>query len=215
MQCLKLWGWNEMVIDHETIIYILEFLVPGFIITTIQETITPSKQYSDNERMIHAVGYSVLNLCIWYWLFLIIHHFIINEMWYWTAHSIAIFITGSITGIALGLIKKKELIKWLFSKFDVTVVHPIPRAWDYIFSNDKTYWIEVFLENGKIVRGYYSANSFTSSDSNYNDIYVEKLYKMDKDGKWDEVERTSGVWISPAEIKYIKFYNEEDNKNVE
>ena len=50
MQCLKLWGWNEMVIDHETIIYILEFLVPGFIITTIQETITPSKQYSDNEE---------------------------------------------------------------------------------------------------------------------------------------------------------------------
>ena len=71
-----------------------------------------------------------------------------------------------------------------------------------------------FLENGKIVRGYYSENSFASSDSNFNDVYVEKLYKMDEDGKWKEVERTSGIWISPAEIKYIKFYNE-DNKNVE
>lgn len=203
-----------MELNHETIIYILVFIVPGYIITSMQDIISPSKQFPEYERMIHAVGYSVLNLCIWYWLFLIIRNLVINEIWYWLVHSIALLLTGCITGIILGLIKKKELIKCLFAKFNVPVAHPIPYAWDYIFSKGKEYWVEVFLKNDKVVRGYYSTKSFTSSDCAFNDIYLEKLYTKGKDEKWSEVERTAGVWISPEEIKHINFYELEDEKDV-
>lgn len=63
MLCLRLWELNEMELNHETIIYILVFIVPGYIITSMQDIISPSKQFPEYERMIHAVGYSVLNLC--------------------------------------------------------------------------------------------------------------------------------------------------------
>lgn len=204
-----------MVLNYETVIYAFEFLVPGFIIASFQEIVMLTKVYSDNEKIIHAIGYSVLNLCAWLWLFLLIRQNIVGDVCYWFVHSLAIFATSCITGIVLGLFKRKKFkfIKWVFSLFKITIVHPIPRAWDYIFSKGKGCWIEVFLENGKIVRGYYSNKSFASSDYSYNDIYIEEIYIKPEGKKWEKIPGTSGIWISPSEIKYIKFYEMEDDES--
>ena len=31
-----------------------------------------------------------------------------------------------------------------------------------------------------------------------------------EDSSWTNVERTAGVWIHPDEVRYVKFYSEEE-----
>ena len=53
--------------------------------------------------------------------------------------------------------------------------------------------------------GLYSYNSFTSSENEDRDIYVEKGYKIGETGEWIEDEESEGFYIPKNEIKYIEF----------
>ena len=107
------------------------------------------------------------------------------------------------------MVRAKGIIRNLLGLLRIDMSHPIPTAWDYKFSDGNSYWLEVFLTDGKVVRGLYSGNSLSSSDSEYRDIYIEQLYKCEND-EWKSIDRTAGIWIKPDEIKYIKFYCLED-----
>ena len=62
-----------MTIDSfESVIYTFQFVVPGYIISEIISAIMPQKKASEGEKLVQAIGYSVLNLALWHWLFMII-----------------------------------------------------------------------------------------------------------------------------------------------
>lgn len=204
-----------MTIDSfEVVIYTFQFIVPGYIIREVISSILPQKSYSDSEKAIQSIGYSVLNMAVWYWLFLIIQDKLQNySSWYWLCNALAIILTGVITGILLGMVRAKNLVKKFLNCFGVNVNHPVPTAWDYKFSKDENQWVEVTVSNGGVIRGLYSGKSLSSSETEYRDIYLEELY-VKEDNSWTKVSRTSGVWINPDEIRYIKFYTTEEENNV-
>lgn len=156
---------------------------------------------------------SVLNLAVWRWLFLLLQqHFSEPTPFFWLINTILVFATGGITGAVIGILRAKNTVRRLFEHFNINYRHPIPTAWDYKFSDGKSYWVEVFLSNDKVIRGLYSGRSFASSDDEHRDIFIEHLYEKHNDA-WVRVERTAGVLISPDEIRYIKFFELEENNN--
>lgn len=192
--------------SFEAVIYTFQFVVPGYIIAEIVSAIMPKKKASEGEKLIQAIGYSVLNLALWCWLFMIVQqHCTPAKPMFWLVNALLTLFTGGITGVIIGLVRAKGIIRNLLGLLHIDMSHPIPTAWDYKFSDGNSYWLEVFLTNGKVVRGLYSGNSLSSSDSEYRDIYIEQLYKCEND-EWKPIDRTAGIWIKPDEIKYIKFY---------
>ena len=129
-----------------------------------------------------------------------------NTFWYWLTLSVAILVTSIISGILVGMIRKINLIGKVAKKLKIQIVHPVPTAWEYKFSNQKdSCWLIVALNDGKYYRGLFSCNSLASSDMDYKDIYIEEIYVLDDKCNWMRVERTNGVWISAEQIKYIEF----------
>lgn len=199
-----------MIENFETVVLTFQFLVPGYIIREIIIAIYPQKHFSEGEKIIQMMAYSVLNTAVWYGPILYIQNkFSHHSTGFWLCSIGCILLTGCATGIFLGFARKKEWFKKLLEWIKLEPLHPAPTAWDYFFSKMESCWVEVKVSDGKVVRGYYSCDSLTSSDNSYHDIYVEKLY-VKRDGSWEKVERTKGVWINPDEIRYIKFYSEEE-----
>lgn len=198
-----------MTIDsYNIILYTGLFLVPGYIIDEIISTIMPQKTYSDKVKTIRFIGYSVLNFFIWIWLYWLLHKHIESERTlYWALIICCTLITSTITGFIIGLLRKKELIRFVFKKLNIQAEHPIPTAWDYKFSKVTTQrWVLVTLANGTYIRGLYSYKSLASTDEQYRDIYIEEVYLLDENEQWIKMKRTDGVWINPSEIKMIEFF---------
>ena len=62
-----------MIIDSiDTVVYTFQFIVPGYVISEVIGAIMPRKKYSEGERIVQVIGYSVFNMGVWYWLFKLI-----------------------------------------------------------------------------------------------------------------------------------------------
>lgn len=199
-----------MIDNIDVVIYTFQYIVPGYIIREVISSISPERKYSESEKILQSVGYSVFNIAIWYWLFWLIQNRVQNDsIEYWILSTLAIIVTGLVTGIVLGVVRKKNIIRKIFGVCKIDINPAIPTAWDYKFSDTKPHWMEITVSDGKVIRGLYSLKSFAASDSEYRDIYLEELYLKEKKG-WKKVERTAGIWINPNEIKYVKYYTLED-----
>ena len=151
-----------MTLDSiNAVAYTFLYIVPGFITSEVISALMPTKKYSEGEKTIQAIGYSVLNLAVWRWLFLLLQqHFSEPTPFFWLINTILVFATGGITGAVIGILRAKNAVRRLFEHFNINYRHPIPTAWDYKFSDGKSYWVEVFLSNDKVIRGLYSGRSF-------------------------------------------------------
>ncbi|MGN8817798.1 DUF6338 family protein [Oribacterium sp. HCP28S3_H8] len=199
-----------MISNPETIIYTFLFLVPGYVISEIISSFLPEKEIDTLRKTLQCLMYSVINISLWYWLFrLIANHLSSDTSVFWLAMVLAYIVTSIITGVCLGIVRLKNFPRRLLSIFKVNVQHPAPTAWDYRFSKDECCWVEVILNNGDTIKGYFGSDSLASSQENYHDLYLEKLYVMGSE-TWKLVDRTAGVWINPSEIRYIKFYKTEE-----
>ena len=207
------WGWIMTLDSINAVAYTFLYIVPGFITSEVISALMPTKKYSEGEKAIQAIGYSVLNLAVWRWLFLLLQQYFGEPTpFFWLINTALIFATGGITGAVIGVLRAKNTVRRLFEHFNINYSHPIPTAWDYKFSDGKSYWVEVFLSNDKVIRGLYSGRSFASSDDEHRDIFIEYLYEK-RDDAWVRVERTAGVLISPDEVRYIKFFELEGNND--
>mgnify|MGYP007002631364 CR=1 FL=1 len=92
------------------VVYTFQFIIPGYIISEIIGSIMPRKKYSDGEKIVQAIGYSILNVGIWYWLFKLLQEQLdFSSVWYWVLNTLAVVTTGGITGTILGVLRSKEI----------------------------------------------------------------------------------------------------------
>lgn len=203
-----------MTVDNiDIVILTCQFVLPGYIVREVLSSVLPQKQISEGAHILETIGYSILNFTLWCWLFQIIHiHVECRPVLYLLTITASVIVTSCLTGIAIGIIKTKQIFRVMLQKIGINLTHPIPIAWDYKFSENKSYWVEVTVSNGKTLRGLYSSGSFVASDPTFRDLYIEELYLKEND-TWTRQAQTAGVWINPEEIRYIKFYELEDTQD--
>lgn len=79
--------------------------------------------------------------------------------------------------------------------------------WDYVFSKKKAAWIIVHLKNGVTIGGKYSTGSMASAHPNQRQLYIEKLWEVDKKGVFNKpIDRSEGALIFEDEISVIEFF---------
>ncbi|TCW29025.1 DUF6338 family protein [Christensenella hongkongensis] len=186
------------------------FLIPGFIITGIMNSLSPHKAESDGKSFLRFLLYSVLDCGVWSWLYVILwtsNLYTNNTALFWFLCAMITVIGAAIIGTIIGLITKKALVMKFFSLFRIDISHPIPASWDYKFSNISDYrYVIITLNDGSTVAGLFSSKSFASSDCDERDIYLEKTYIIDDDSKWNESKCTDGMLILASSIRTIEFF---------
>jgi len=182
------------------------FVLPGFIIKSIIDTLNPPRKATDSSFFFGCLAYSLVNSAIFSWAFILIRPLERESNWYWFI-LLSITLVGSVLiAIPIALIKQRRLIYKIAKKWDVSVIDPTPTAWDYWFSRSEPSFVLITLDDGSEIRGLFGEESFASSDPQDRDIFLEKLYLKENNSEaWKDNPENDGLYISKDTIMLIEF----------
>jgi hypothetical protein len=88
-------------------------------------------------------------------------------------------------------------------------VHPIRKPWDYVFRKRTRFWIIVHLKNGQKIGGFFGPESFASSSPADEQIYLEEVWALDEEGRFERlIERSRGIIVMKDEIRAVEFFEQ-------
>lgn len=192
-----------MTLDSlDVVFYTAIFIMPGFVVNGVINKMNPPRKYNESYFFLKCIGYSIVSCAIWSWLYqLVIQCDELDSGLRWVL-LVAISLIGStLVGVCISIFMQKELIDKILIKLKLRTVHGTLTAWDYVFSQQASGYVIVTLIDGTRHFGWYSGNSFTSSDPDERDIYVEKAF----DDQWRPDEYSAGFYIPKDQIKSIEF----------
>ena len=201
-----------MTIDSfDIVFYTAIFVLPGFIINSIIDAMNPPKKHNDGIYLLKCIGLSLVSCGVWCWLYkIILECDRLSTLWHWILLVLTSVVGSALLGFVIALIKQSQCISWILSKLKINIMHATPTAWDYLFFNQGPTFIIVTLIDDTKLYGWYSSKSFTSSDQDERDIFVEIGYKLSKDGKWEKDTQSGGFYVPKDQIKYIEFKKGEE-----
>ncbi|MDN5043127.1 DUF6338 family protein [Aliarcobacter butzleri] len=192
---MEIWELDKLII-------FIMFVIPGFISLKFFGLFNANNTKDSSKLLIDAIAYSSLNYAILFIPILYIESSSIFEEYkllYYFFYFFVLFIFPILWVWIWSTIRKSDILQ------NITP-HPTEQAWDYIFSQRKSYWLKITLKNGKILCGKYSENSFSSSSS-HNDIFLEESWIINKKGWFKRAKNdTSGILILKDEISFIEFF---------
>lgn len=173
---------------------------------SVIDSTNPPRSYSDGIYFMKCLSLSIVNCACWSWLYLIIINIEFKQLFLKWVVLLAITIAGAmLVALLLAVIKQRKITDKLLLKMRINTIHSTSTAWDYYFSKQKAAFVIITLMDGTTLRGWFSSDSFSSSDSKERDIYIEKGYRLNEIGAWELDTESNGVYISKGQIKYIEF----------
>lgn len=204
-----------MILIHsaEALFYTLAFLVPGFVMYATYSVFAVRRAEVPKLSFLRFLTLSCVNYAAWSWLV-----YLIFSAEFFAGHAVRSaaalgwIILGSplALGLVAGYFSQKETIRKVLMGLGLRPMHPVPTGWDYKFSTiKKAVWVPVTLKDGSHVAGLFGSKSFASSDPKERDLYIQRVYRIEKEGPWKPVERSDGILIAGDQIKYVEFKSDE------
>ena len=193
--------------DLESWTLFLVLVVPGLISMHIYRLIFAAKDIDWKHGLVQGLFYSSLNLVICLPFLVLIHRddFFENHPYRYLAILMIILLVLPVIWPFL----YRRLLKWqwLASKIQL----PYPTAWDYFFNHRAPVFVLVQLKNGSKLGGYYGPKSYATSFPTEGDIYLEIVYRVDKDGKFKEaIDGSDGAIIRKDQYDLIEFFKTQE-----
>lgn len=91
------------------------------------------------------------------------------------------------------------------------LLDPIPRAYDHVFASRGTGFVILTFQSGTVIYGYYGPNSRAGRDPERSEMYVERLYSVDDDGNWNELDPPRAALIALDGLRAIEFLENGSN----
>lgn len=203
---------------------LLGLIVPGLIALTVRSQFITGQHVPRSEAflpyfVVSAIYYAVMlplvDLVLWR-EFGSFRHFIDPDLWrnpdIWmlTGWFLIVFVGPAVFGLLLGLNIQKNFVRRILRRSGINLVHTIPTAWDWKFSNlAGEQWVLVNLTDGTRVAGFFGSDSFaSSSDLGERDLYIQETYDIDEHDNWvpHSPDGKSGVLIASDMIRSIEFW---------
>ena len=204
-----------MTIDSiETLLITSVFVIPGFIIDGIIDAFCPSGKRKNGTYLLYCLLYSIVHCSICSWAYILVWDIRTKNLTHFLLLLCVIAIIGAVLlGVIIGLFKSKQWIRKIIRKINKSVKNPIPTAWDYVFFNqNEPIFVIVTLNDDSKIYGYYGYNSYSSSDIEERDLYLERIYTLGDNNKWQRENDDAGILIKQANIKTIEFIKEKINE---
>ena len=192
---------REKPFDTDNLIPGLALLVPGVIVSFTQSKFL-TRRTSPQNQLIHYFAVSVVYYMI---VWLIVNAFSFELDYQNPRHMCLLLLVGPfLLGVLLGYESRKEyvhrFIRWLGLG---NLIHPVESAWDWKFMDTNDEWVIVTLKDGTCFLGFYGKNSFSSSDPQRRDVYIQWIYDIDENG--DLKYSRKGLLVTAGEIRTIEF----------
>lgn len=191
-------------LDAMSIALFLLVVFPGLVSTTIYRLIMPARALDWGNALVQGLFYSavnfVLGLPFLFWL-VFGRDPLAHPVRYSIAAILLLFVTPVVWPLILvALFKSKRLAQ--------RIQIPYPTAWDYFFDQREPGFALVHLNNGKLIGGYWGAQSYAGSFPNDGDIYLEAVYEVDDAGVFgDPISNSRGVLLRKEQYSYIELFS--------
>lgn len=203
------------------------FIVPGLI---IKKTVQALAQYAPSNRK-HEILECLVWSCLNYIVGIIPVYFLIgnwpngldlrkyetipNHAGYLILWSMVVFILPVLIGICFGILVRQRWIRNFLGRLGISILHPAPTAWDYVFARNQRYWARVSLLNDELLEGVFDSNSLASEMKEERDIFLEAVYESDEStGQYMPIPQNAGVWIPGNQIRTIQFFEIEPDQKT-
>jgi len=194
----------------DNIYLILLFIVPGLIIVWVRSLFITGRVPSTKEAILPYLALSVT----YYAVVLPIVEYVLSFREPGHEKALAwfglVFVGPFFVGFILGIVAQYGWVRTFLRWMRLHIVHNIPTAWDWKFTNMPAQWVLVTLKDGTKFYGFCGANSFMSSDPKERDLYVERIYDVNDQNEWTS-RGDNGVLISGGEVRSIEFWPAEAN----
>jgi len=190
---------------------ILGFLVLGLVVLFVRSQFVTGRRPPHSAAVLSYLTISV----IYYALALPLLHLALSTSGTWQsplAWFSLIFVGPAGLGLLLGLNVQKNWLRRVLQRWHLSVVHPIPTAWDWKFGRSGYEWVLVTLKDGTRFGGFCGPESFMSSDPNERDLYIQWVYEIDGEGQWSASDER-GLFIAAGEVRTIEFWSEKPGEN--
>ncbi len=198
----------------DMLFYTVGFLVPGFVYNSVVSSLVPQRGEQNQVSLLRFLTFSCVNYALWSWLI-----YLLVKSEFFTEHLVRAAIAwGGVTllspvllGLLMGHFSQKETMFHVLRRLGLKPIHPIPTAWDYKFSiTREPVWILVTLKDGSKVGGVFGSRSFASSDTTDRDMYIQEVYRVTAEGKWNSAERNDGILLLADQIRHVEFWKDEE-----
>jgi hypothetical protein len=192
---MEIWEVDKLVL-------FLVFFIPGFVSLKVYDLFIPVEQRDFSKSVFEVVAYSALNFAALSWLIIWLISKDFSEGYRWWYYLVVVLVMLVFPTLwALIFVRFR---KWKFlTKF---ILHPFKKPWDYVFGKRESYWVIVHLKDGRMIGGMFGEQSFASSFPAEEQIYLEEVWVLDKNGKFKKpIERSAGIIVLSSEILAIEF----------
>lgn len=187
-----------------TIYLILLFFFPGFISLKIYDLLVPNEKRNFSQEFLDAISYSILNFGLLIFILIPAYYFkLLENVW---SFCILAFLTLIIFPTLWPILICKippQYAKWFMP--------PAKRLWDWFFLQKQCVWVIVNLKNGGKIGGIFATNSYASSFPLKEQLYLEKVWKLNDKGEFEcPIKASKGVILVGDEILSLEFFNNKD-----
>lgn len=148
----------------------------------------------------------------WYVARTIDDHWLNTYLWFMTV----IFAWPVIAGVFIAWLVRRRRVDKLLDKLGMSYVDRTPTAWDWAVRIPQTRWVRVYLNDDRVICGWYGKKSFSSLYHSKRDKYLEQMWLVDEEGTIVEPQaNTDGVWISHDAIRNIVFQKGQESQAEE
>lgn len=190
--------------EFDKLFLFVAFVIPGFISLKAYELFFPSQIRDSSKQVIDAITYSCVNYTILYWPIITVNSggFKTENQLFYYIFFIFVLLIAPLLWVYLW--KRLRESKY----FQRNTPHPTQKSWDFVFSQNKCYWVKVTLKDGTVIGGKFSDKSFASSAPAEEQLYLEETWILDEDFAFERVKsRSAGVIILASEISHVELRN--------
>jgi hypothetical protein len=181
-------------------------IAPGFVARSVYRLLVPAPRQDATSLVLELATYGMINLGLVAWMIpLVMNRRLVDErpLIFGLGTTAMFVIVPMLLGVLTFVVRKS---RWATRWFQ----HPMPTAWDYLFSQRRALWVLCHLKNGQRVGGFFGRESYASSYPVDAEIYVENIWRVDENGRFAEnIVGNAGMIIRYADCQQMEFYRAE------
>jgi hypothetical protein len=183
----------------------LIFFIPGFISLKAYDLMVPNERRDISKSVFDVIVYSCVNFIIIYYPLVNFAH-ISN---FFSNFGIISYISFLVIFLIFPLLWPVVLLQiFSFKLISSRIIHPFSKSWDFKFNKKEPALIIVHLKDGRLIGGFYGYDSFASSYPAEEQIYLETVWKLDDNGKFQHpIQKSQGILILKDEIMAVEFFD--------
>lgn len=193
-------------LSASNIVIFFAFFVPGFVAMKVYDLLIAGERRDFSKGVYEVLAYSSLHYAVFYWAILAINNgtFPTDQPfahWFLTVILFAVLPAGWPL-LFLAISRIDGLKKWMRD--------PVPTPWDRVFltlkQRDKPVAVILRMKDGTRIGGAYAGDSRVSSYPDPNQIFLEAVYRLTPEGRFEApVKGSLGVIVNGSEIGAVEF----------